>query len=86
MDIPEEWERGAVLPAPVLCRIRNTLKDETLTDPAMTPEEIYREVAAVRTCIDCDYWSWDGRHLGKWHERAKEIKADVEIGATALGD
>ncbi len=112
MDIPVEWERGAVLPVPVLCsspisfelevdreistgehdetvllcRIRNTLKDETLTDPAMTPEEIYREVAAVRTCIDCDYWSWDGRHLGKWHERAKEIKADVEIGAAALGN
>ncbi len=112
MDIPVEWERGAVLPVPVLCssplsfelevdreistgehnatvllcRIRNTLKDEALTDPAMTPEEIYREVAAVRTCIDCDYWSWDGRHLGKWHERAKEIKADVEIGAAALGN
>ncbi len=112
MDVAVEWERGAVLPVPVLCssplscelevdreistgehnetvllcRIRNTLKDETLTDPAMTPEEIYREVAAVRTCIDCDYWSWDGRHLGKWHERAKEIKADVEIGAAALGN
>ncbi len=112
MDIPVEWERGAVLPVPVLCssplsfelevdreistgehnetvllcRIRNTLKDETLTDHEMTPEEIYREVAAVRTCIDCDYWSWDGRHLGKWHERAKEIKADVEIGAAALGN
>ncbi len=52
----------------------------------MTPEEIYRQVAAVRTCIDCAYWSWDGRHLGKWHERAKEIKADVEIGAAALGN
>lgn len=112
MDVPVEWERGAVLPVPVLCsspisfelevdkeiatgahnetvllcRIRNTLKDEALTDPAMTPEEIFRQVAAVRTCIDCDYWSWDGRHLGKWHERAKEIKADVEIGAAALGN
>ncbi len=112
MDIPVEWEKGAVLPVPVLCssplsfelevdreistgehnetvllcRIRNTLKDETLTNPAMTPEEIYREVAAVRTCMDCDYWSWDGRHLGKWHERAKEIKADVEIGAAAQGN
>ncbi len=111
MDIPVEWERGAV-PVPVLCssplsfelevdreistgennetvllcRIRNTLKDAALTDPAMTPEEIYRQVAAVRTCIDCDYWSWDGRHLGKWHERAKEIKADVEIGIAALGN
>lgn len=112
MDVAVEWERGAVLPVPVLCsspisfelevdkeiatgahnetvflcRIRNTLKEEALTDPAMTPEEIYAKVAAVRTCIDCDYWSWDGRHLGKWHERAKEIKADVEIGAAALGN
>lgn len=112
MDKPMEWERGAVLPVPVLCssplsfelevdreistgkhdetvllcRIRNTLKDAALTDPSMPAEEIYREVAAVRTCIDCDYWSWDGRHLGKWHERAKEIKADVEIGAAALGN
>lgn len=102
MDIPVEWETGAVLAVPVLCssplsfelevdkeiatgehdetvllcRIRNTLKDEALTDSSMTSEEILKATAAVRTCVDYDYWSWDGRHLGKWHERAKEIKAD----------
>ena len=52
----------------------------------MTPEEIYKAVAAVQTSVNCDYWSWDGRHLGKWHERAQEIKAGVEIGAAARGN
>ncbi|MBE6760594.1 MAG: flavin reductase family protein [Ruminococcaceae bacterium] len=112
MDIPVEWEKGAVLPVPVLCsspfsfelevdralstgehdetvlicRIRNVLKDEALTDPSLTSEELLRKTAAVRTCIDDEYWSWDGRHLGKWHERAKEIRPDVEIGAAARGN
>lgn len=70
----------------LLCRVRNTLKDENLQDSSLSPEEIYKKVAAVCTSVDCDYWSWDGRHLGKWHERAKEIKADVEIGAAARGN
>lgn len=70
----------------LLCRIRNTLKAESLLSPSLTAEAIYRETAAVRTCIDEDYWAWDGRHLGKWHERAREIKANVEIGAAARGN
>ncbi len=70
----------------LLCRIRNVLKEEALLDTSLTPEEIYKKVAAVCTSVDCNYWSWDGRHLGKWHERAKEIKADVEIGAAAQGN
>lgn len=112
MDVPVEWEKGAVLPVPVLCsspfsfelevdrelstgehdetvlicRIRNVLKDEALTDPSLTSEELFRKTAAVRTCVDNEYWSWDGRHLGKWHERAKEIRPDVEIGAAARGN
>lgn len=56
-----------------LCRIKNTLKDERLVNTAMTSQELLQAIAPVHTCIDCDYWSWDGRHLGKWHERAKEI-------------
>lgn len=109
MDVPVEWEKGAVLNVPILCsspisfelevdkeittgerdetvlicRIKNTLKDENLVDTSMTSEKIFKSVAAVRTCIDNDYWSWDGRHLGKWHERAKEIKPNVEIGTAA---
>ena len=70
----------------LLCRIRNVLKEEALLDTSLTPEEIYKNVAAVCTSVDCNYWSWDGRHLGTWHERAKEIKADVEIGAAAQGN
>lgn len=112
MDVPFEWETGAVLDVPTLCssplsfeletvqevaideqddtvflcRIRNTQKDETLMAPALTSEEVFRKTAAVRTCIDNDYWSWDGRHLGKWHERAKEIKSNVKIGRAAAGN
>ena len=68
-----------------LCRIRNTLKAESFVNSSMTPEEIYKATAAVHN-VDGDYWSWDGRHLGKWHERAKEIKPDIEIGAAARGN
>ena len=57
-----------------------------LVNSSMTSEEILKATAAVRTCVDYDYWSWDGRHLGKSHERAKEIKPDVEIGAAARGN
>lgn len=70
----------------LLCHIRNTLKAEALTAPALTSEKMLRATAAVRTCIDNDYWSWDGRHLGKWHERAKEIKSGVRIGRAASGN
>ena len=112
MKVAVEWEKGVVLPVPVLCssplcfelevereiatgghdetvlicRIRNTLKDEKFVNSSMTSEEIFRTAAAVQTCVDNDYWSWDGRHLGKWHEPAKQIKPDVEIGAAARGN
>ncbi len=112
MNIPVDWEQGAVLPVPVLssspfafelevtreistgsnnetvflCQIRNVLKDEYLLAEGLTPQERYRMVGAVYTCVDEDYWSWDGRHLGKWHEPAKQIKSDVEIGAAARGN
>ena len=109
MEIEVEWEKGAVLPVPVLssspccfelevekeistgehdetvllCRIRNTLKDEVLLDPSLSSQEKLEKIAAVRTCLNTEYWSWDGRYLGKWHERAKEIKPNVTIGAAA---
>ena len=86
LEVDREISTGERNETVLLCRIRNTLKDEALTDPALTYGEIFRRVAAVRTCGDDDYWSWDGRHLGKWHERAKEIKADVQIGAAARGE
>lgn len=68
-----------------LCRIRNTLKAESFVNSSMTPEEIYKATAAVHN-VDGDYWSWDGRSLGKCYERAKEIKPDVKIGAATLGN
>ena len=86
LEVDKEITTGKQDEVVLLCRIRNVLKDEALTDTSLTPEEIYKKVAAVCTSVDCDYWSWDGRHLGKWHERAKEIKADVEIGAAAQGN
>lgn len=81
-EIPIDEQDNTVL----LCRIRNTLKAGELADPTLTGEELLQSTAAVRTCIDNDYWSWDGRHLGKWHERAREIKNDVQIGRAASGN
>lgn len=86
LEVDQEISTGEHDETVLLCRIRNTLKDEALTHSSMTSEEILRKTAAVRTCGDEDYWSWDGHHLGKWNERAKEIKADVEIGAAARGN
>lgn len=86
LEVEREIATGQHNETVLLCHIRNTLKDETLTNSSMTSEDIFKATAAVRTCVDCDYWSWDGRHLGKWHERAKEIKPDVEIGAAARGN
>jgi len=85
LEVEKEITTGKQDEVVLLCRIRNVLKDAALTDTSLTSEEIYKNVAAVCTSVDCNYWSWDGRHLGMWHERAKEIKADVEIGAAAQG-
>ena len=86
LEVDKEISTGEHDETVLICRIKNTLKDENLVDSSMTSEEIFKTVAAVRTCIDNDYWSWDGRHLGKWNERAKEIKPNVEIGAAARGN
>ena len=86
LEADKEITKGKQDEVVLLCRIRNVLKEEALLDTSLTPEEIYKNVAAVCTSVDCNYWSWDGRHLGTWHERAKEIKADVEIGAAAQGN
>lgn len=86
LEVDKEISTGEKDEVVLLCRIRNTLKDECFVDSSMTSEEIFKATAAVRTCVDCDYWSWDGKCLGKWHERAKEIKANVEIGAAARGN
>lgn len=86
LEVDKEIATGEYNEIVLLCRIRNTLKEERMVNSSMTSEEILKATAAVRTCGDYDYWSWDGRHLGKWHERAKEIKPNVEIGAAARGN
>lgn len=86
LEVEKEIRTGEQDQTVFLCKMRNTLKDETLLDASLTSKDIYKKVAAVCTSVNCDYWSWDGRHIGKWNERAKEIKADVEIGAAAQGN
>ncbi len=86
LEVVREIATGSHQETVFLCRIRNVLKDESLTAEGLTPADLYQTVGAVRTAMDCDYWSWDGRHLGKWHEPARKIKPDVEIGAAAQGN
>ena len=63
-----------------LCRIRNVLKDAELVDSKHPVDELMRRIGAVSTTGTCDYWAWDGRHLGAWHEPAQTIKPGVDIG------
>ncbi len=79
LEVDREISTGDNDETVFLCRIKNTLKDERLVDSSMSSEDILRMTAPVNTCVNYDYWSWDGRHLGKWHERAKEIKPNIEV-------
>ena len=110
MDIPVDWEKGAVLDVPVLtsspltfelevdrvistneeegdtvflCRIRNVLEDEELVNSGLTVQELMKKICVVSTTGTMDYWSWDGRHLGVWHEPAQKIKPGVQVGKAA---
>ncbi len=78
--IPTNEEEGDTV---FLCRIRNVLKDRALLEGGLPMDELMRRIGAVRTCGDYDYWSWDGRHLGKWHEPAQRVKPGAEIGKAA---
>lgn len=86
LEVDQEIATGKHNEVVLLCHIRNTLKDECFVNTSMSTEEIMRAVAPVKTCGGEHYWGWDGCFLGQWHERAKEIKADVEIGAAAQGN
>lgn len=66
-----------------LCRIRNVLKDAALVDSGLPVDELMRKIGAVRTAGGIEYWAWDGRHLGAWHEPAQQIKPGVEVGKAA---
>ncbi len=86
LEVAQELSTGERDETVFLCHIRNVLKDENLTATGLSSAELYRMVGAVYTSVSEDYWSWDGRHLGKWHEPAKKIKPDVQIGAAAQGN
>lgn len=78
--IPTNEEEGCRV---FLCRIRNVLKDAALVDSDLPADELMRKVGAVRTAGGIEYWAWDGRHLGAWHEPAQTIKPGVEVGKAA---
>ena len=78
--IPTNEEEGYTV---FLCRIRNVLKDAALVDSGLPVDELMRKIGAVRTAGGIEYWAWDGRHLGAWHEPAQQIKPGVEVGKAA---
>lgn len=66
-----------------LCRIRNVLKSADVVNSGLPAPELMKKVGAVCTCGDEEYWAWDGRYLGKWHEPAQLIRPGVQIGQAA---
>ena len=78
--IPTNEEEGDTV---FLCRIRNVLKNAELTDTSLPVTTLMQKVGAVCTTGTCDYWSWDGRHLGEWHEPAQLVRPGVEVGKAA---
>ena len=78
--LPTNDEEGSVV---FLCRIRNVLKDAELAGSDLPAAELMRKLGAVSTTGTCDYWAWDGRHLGAWHKPAQQIKPGVEVGKAA---
>ena len=98
MNIPFQWEKGAVLDVPVLsespvclelevdqmidtndedcvvllCRIRNVLQNEELTDPSVSAEEKLASIAPVSTTCTT-YFGWKGHSLGPWHEPGRTV-------------
>jgi len=56
-----------------LCRIRNVLMDEALTDEHKTPQQQLAAILPVRTTCQT-YFSWDGKSMGKWGEPMQSVK------------
>ena len=51
----------------MLCKIRNILQDDALTDKASAPAEKLAAIAPVRTTCTT-YFGWKGESLGGWGE------------------
>lgn len=58
-----ETDSGTVF----LCRIKNVLHEEFLSDNSVSAEERLRAAAPVRTTCET-YFSYDGKALGSWGE------------------
>ncbi len=56
----------------MLCRIRNVLQDEMLTDKAVGSPEKLAAIAPIRTTCN-RYFAWNGSDLGGWGEPGKQI-------------
>lgn len=48
-----------------ICKIRNVLMNESLTDETKSVEERIREIAPIHTTCST-YFSWNGASLGEW--------------------
>ncbi len=55
-----------------LCKIRNVLAEEALTDASVPLEERMRRIAPVSTTCST-YFGWDGRVLGAWGEPQQRL-------------
>jgi flavin reductase (DIM6/NTAB) family NADH-FMN oxidoreductase RutF len=56
-----------------LCKVRNVLVDEALTDKSRSVQQRIQAIAPVSTTC-ATYFSWDGKALGAWGEPMKEVK------------
>ena len=57
--------------------------DAELVDSELPLPELMQKIGTVSTTGTMDYWSWDGRHLGMWHEPAQQVKPGVQVGKAA---
>ena len=55
-----------------LCKIRNVLADEGLSDKSMSVEQRIRTIAPISTTCQT-YFTWDGKALGAWGEPIKSL-------------
>lgn len=55
-----------------LCKIRNVLMEESLTDTEKSVEERIREIAPIR-CTCSTYFAWNGDSMGEWGTPGKSF-------------
>ena len=59
----------------MLCKIRNILQDDALTDKASAPAEKLAAIAPVRTTCTT-YFGWKGESLGAWGEPMAKLSVN----------